>query len=428
MLSSERKNARQAYEHALGAARWRLLLAGMAMLCACQKDSQQSLGKVDDAIAVRTVQIRPSNEAPAPTLRVSAEPILTIGVAEGQKGHELYQVKAARRFADQRIVVANAGSSELRIYDASGRLTQTMGRRGKGPGEFSSLDWVQVLAGDTLVASDGTLRRLTAFGPDGKVAWTRNLVGHQWLTNLGYPSDVYLGDGGTVLAWDTDDLWSKIKSGAVRPVAVGRSSFVVIHYNDKGIAIDTIGIFPGVEYSVTLSRDGQPRTGVAPLGRSIGFTVTRGRVFVGTQEDFTIREYSPDGKLVTLIRAPSQDLRISANDLAEYKRNLLQIVGDNPPNREKVAQHVAQEAHPPTRPAYGRVLLDSENQLWISKPYNPLATPVEWLVVDLETGRSTELQVPERFHIYEIGKDYVLGRFKDDYGVEYVKLYALTRT
>jgi hypothetical protein len=92
-----------------------------------------------------------------------------------------------------------------------------------------------------------------------------------------------------------------------------------------------------------------------------------------------------------------------------------------PPDLQ-VDQHAADEAHPSMRPAYGRILLDSENQLWISKPYNPLATPVEWLVVNLETGNTATLRVPERFQIFEIGTDYVLGRFKDAYGIEFVRL------
>ena len=44
---------------------------------------------------------------------------------------------STRSLADGRIVVSNAGSHELRVFDAQGRHLHSFGRQGEGPGEFA---------------------------------------------------------------------------------------------------------------------------------------------------------------------------------------------------------------------------------------------------------------------------------------------------
>ena len=52
--------------------------------------------------------------------RLSDEPLVDIGVLEGESVYQLHQVRGALRLSDGRIVVANAGTEELRYFDASG--------------------------------------------------------------------------------------------------------------------------------------------------------------------------------------------------------------------------------------------------------------------------------------------------------------------
>jgi hypothetical protein len=96
----------------------------------------------------------------------------------------LYRVTSAAQFGDGGLALADAGNQRILLFSSGGRLTQRLGRRGGGPGEFN---WINaVLAfGDTIVAYDGPLRRVTTFMIDGTVMRVDRLPTYDgYLTDL----------------------------------------------------------------------------------------------------------------------------------------------------------------------------------------------------------------------------------------------------
>lgn len=63
-----------------------------------------------------------------------------------------------------RFIVADYSDKAIKIYDAAGMWVGTFGRAGEGPGEFVSLMSAQPI-GDSILAYDFLLRRLTVFDP-----------------------------------------------------------------------------------------------------------------------------------------------------------------------------------------------------------------------------------------------------------------------
>jgi hypothetical protein len=74
------------------------------------------------------------------------------------------------------IVIANAGTSELRYHDARGSWLRSVGGQGEGPGEFRTLTNIWRMRGDTLLAWDTRLRRLSFFAPGGEFVGSRIFV------------------------------------------------------------------------------------------------------------------------------------------------------------------------------------------------------------------------------------------------------------
>src|ERR1041384_5914218 len=89
---------------------------------------------------------------------VGATPIFTIGATEAGPGQELARVSGAR-WAGGRIVSANSGSGELRVFDSAGTFRGAEGRKGQGPGEFLGVIYLAPAAADSLYTFDaGNLR------------------------------------------------------------------------------------------------------------------------------------------------------------------------------------------------------------------------------------------------------------------------------
>ena len=115
------------------------LLAAAVVAVACESTGGGRSGlesAARDSAGITIVE----NQEPASETRlgwlIGEAPILSIGALEGNPAYELYQVRDAARLPDGRIVVANAGSGELRVFDPSGTHLASWGGRGEGPGEF----------------------------------------------------------------------------------------------------------------------------------------------------------------------------------------------------------------------------------------------------------------------------------------------------
>ena len=90
---------------------------------------------VENSVGVTIVK----NQRPAPDSRLpwefGAEPSPSIGAVDSGEADQLFRVMDATRLADGRIVIANSGSNELRVFNADGSHAGTWGGRGEGPGE-----------------------------------------------------------------------------------------------------------------------------------------------------------------------------------------------------------------------------------------------------------------------------------------------------
>jgi hypothetical protein len=98
-------------------------------------------------------------------------PTLIIG-REGDEDYEFTSVAAAYRLPTGAVAIADWRIPSIRLYDATGRLSRKLGREGAGPGEFRSVHSL-LLAGDTLIAYDWNLLRLTRYLPTGTLLGTQ---------------------------------------------------------------------------------------------------------------------------------------------------------------------------------------------------------------------------------------------------------------
>jgi hypothetical protein len=76
--------------------------------------------------------------------------------------------------AEDTLLVAD--QTQIFVVAPDGRVLATLGRAGRGPGEFTRIDGISPLHGDSLVVWDGGIWRLTWMRLDGEVIRTKRLV------------------------------------------------------------------------------------------------------------------------------------------------------------------------------------------------------------------------------------------------------------
>ena len=110
--------------------------------------------------------VRSSGEPPT----WATQELLTLGtIASGDEAsaEEFGRIVSVIADADGAIYVADASSSDIRVFDERGALVRRMGRSGAGPAEFSVLQSIGWL-GDTLVTLDGGNARIGLLTREGQ--------------------------------------------------------------------------------------------------------------------------------------------------------------------------------------------------------------------------------------------------------------------
>jgi len=201
----------------------------------------------------------------------------------GNESEPAYQLTAISQIAvrDGAVYVRQQGQQEIRTFGFDGRHVRNIGRHGAGPGEFTGLESIGVLA-DTLWAFDGDLQRITLFRTDGSVIETIPVTTTASLGSDGrryFPYPKVLTDDGAVLGfggWFGSDVASGVTT-----------SEPLLLMSRSGETRDTLGWVPLGNDHLILRTDRrtmyrtQPFTD-APIKE---YGATAGRIYVVEQAD-----------------------------------------------------------------------------------------------------------------------------------------------
>jgi hypothetical protein len=97
-------------------------------------------------------------------------------------------------------------------------------------------------------------------------------------------------------------------------------------------------------------------------------------------------------------------------------------------SRKDVEAAYAEMSFPATLPAYTDLRVDTEDLVWVRSYPRGSPISVRWSVFDPKGTLIAEVDLPTHIEVFEIGADYVLGRFLDPAeAVPQVRLYHLKR-
>ncbi len=387
-----------------------VLIAGVA---GCAAEERRAVTVQRDSAGIRIAENLALGLAESVQWTVEASPALDVGSAEGVETETLYRVVGATRLDDGRVVIANAGTSEVRWYDADGRWLRSMGRAGGGPGEFTRMSWLLPLGGDTVAVVDGGAARVTLLDGAGAIAGEFGTSGSGILNVIGRVAD------GRWLAISSLNLGASLpEQGLARP------DVAVLAFRAGAATFDTLGVWPGADRFVRISQSGGQITSVeltAPPFARLTRVVTHGdELYVGTQDAPEILVFGADGPLRRIVRTGAPLLPVTG----ELKTRFIERrIADYPPERQ-AASREALSTMPtgPHVPPYGTFLVDRVGRLWI-QDYAALDEVVAWSVYDANGALLARVTPPVHFTPYDIGEDWMLGRETDEVGVEHVRMY-----
>lgn len=354
-----------------------------------------------------TSQTRPTGWSVGP------EPLVSIGVVDGAAPYLFDGVTAVRLLPDGRIVVGDAGSATVRVYDQAGVFQRQMGRSGQGPGEFGYITSIWVAKPDTLLVYDRRNLRLSRLLVSGE------LLGSVTLRPDGGPPETYLGrlgDGTHLIRW--------LRAGGQMSEEPLADSVLVGRFEGDSLH-SVVSVSAGMRRIYVQGNPGYSGPlpfSPHPLGALIGDTLFRsdglaGLVEAVDAEGWAVRSFT--------VPVPAWSVRDAEARLAPH---LDKEYASHSPRLSSV-QGVTEV------PTLSDMLADSESLLWV-KAYDPATdshatwrprTGGEWWVLRTDGKVVARVGMPEGFRPMEVTRDRVAGVTLDALGVERVAVFALRR-
>ena len=375
------------------------------------------------AAAHHPARAQSAQQRPATEVRLSAEPVLSVGMLDGPDEYLLAGINAGARLADGSVVVSDRQHFRVQRFSAEGEHLWSRGRAGEGPGEFGYVQSVDGCASEeSIVVYDIRTTRVYVFDGEG------NLVNeYRFLYNELPLRDFVCTPGGRL-----GFLGSSVGIGeeGVEPGELFR-------------ALESVGTAELGDTATTTLRQripGREQKLLDPWGSAMPGSIwahdvvmaaTDEGVWLGTSEDYELELIDWTGATIRRIRWEGPDLAVTQEDVDRY-RDALEVRyrdggGPNWRARFEGTWDWQSEAVPEKFPAYERLLVGDDGVLWVRDYIRP-GDRSEWFGFDEEGRWVRTLVLPARTYLLDVGPDWALVRTLDDLGVQRVEVRGVVQS
>lgn len=355
--------------------------------------------------------------------RIDPLPIAAVGERDGPMEYLFDGVLSVHLLDGDRFLVADNGSSSLRLYDFNGAFVRQIGRKGEGPGEFHHIRGSWLSRPDTVHVLDLRFRRIVRFLTDG--------------TSLGMTPIEPSYIAADHFAGTFDDGSFVVGGGAF---AAGDADVVPYRryygrYSAEGRYLGRIAEVEGRWFYAPTARPGRPPSplalsGIHPLSPNPEPVAHGETLHYVNQVKPEVVLRAKDGEVVGTIPLPRSG--ISVPEAWRELRRALEERGDT-------AQLAALEGVPEVDsiPQVFGLVIDDEGLIW-TKKYDPRVdnrftssfrwrrgSGGEWWVVNRDGNVRQTVTVPNGFMPMEIRDSLMIGITLDKLDVERVVVYRI---
>lgn len=353
------------------------------------------------------------------------EEVLTIGEAAGDPDYQFGQIAGLGATSDGSILVLDNQAQHVKVYSADGVFERTVGQAGSGPGEFGAgAAGLMVGTADTVIIPDAGNQRVNVI-----------LLGEGESTS--FPLSF---EEGIPMRWQVSD------SGIL---AVQRRALNLP--NQEAVDVDLIArqAYDGTIVDTLLT---PPRGETFSFGGGLPefhffapeptWTLLNDGTFVhGVNSDYRISVAGPDASVTRVITMPSEPIPVSQEDkeiITGMIMRLMEEQGVPPQALDGIEQGISFEDF---FPAFTQMRNGPEQSLWVQRisvpsdmtddeqeNWNPLLDQGsdEWDVFDAEGRFMGFVTMPDRFTPFSLRGDLLYGVWRDEFEVQYVKVYRIT--
>ncbi|UCC40629.1 MAG: 6-bladed beta-propeller [Candidatus Aminicenantes bacterium] len=317
--------------------------------CGEQKGHRRSTIEEPDGVTVVNNPLEPLN----PELRIIFEEDLTIGVEDGDENCMFGSQVFMNTDDDGNFYVTDWDRKTVRKYDSNGNFLRSIGRPGQGPGEFQNMSEVKFDIEGNMYLNDVKNRRISFLSKEGS-----------YIEAISVPmlfERVVINSVGFFIARSADNV--ELGQGKKWDYFYGL-------FDDK---FNLIAEFLRLPQEAN-ARDKNPDSIAQLLADSLSDTAFQPHVnyvldkndliYFGYPENYEIKVYSSEGKLLKIIQRDFEPIKISERHKKDFEQNQdEQFLAKIPAGEMKKVFELIE--YPKYKPAYERFILMENGWIFV---------------------------------------------------------------
>lgn len=329
----------------------RSLIAGLStalLLAGCEKESRSS--EAGEGATLGGALLGPAI-ASLPEWVVGDSTLMQLGGEDSVPEEVFHQIGSAFIHSNGDLIVADRGSSEVRVFNSAGSLRARFGRRGGGEKEFGALMGVWPYGGDSIYTFDPIAQRVgiwTASGEFGRTLFLPAELGPRFL------SVRRVSGGFLTVAGRT--------SFPPAPPPTGTSwidSILVARLDPTGVISSEFAQLPyEVVHATTSPKDGRILMQALPLVPIGQYAVGKDCFYYSWPSDWVILRFRQDGSQVDTLRFDLPIRRLTPSMIERWVDHRLEDVDRN--RRSVLRPYFLGMPFKDSLPAFDRMLEDNE--------------------------------------------------------------------
>ncbi len=355
---------------------------------------------------------------------------------EATLSQEFGMVRGVRELADGRVLVADGAGGIVAVVDFANGTADTIGREGRGPGEYRQPDAVFGMPGDSTLLVDLGNGRLTMIGPDFAFGATSPIM--QGEPRPGMLS-IRLPQG-----TDSKGRLYYQAAGRMRPNGSLRDSAAILRWDAATETEDTVAVVKLEDLEV--QRSGGPNNQSVSMrpkpmsprdGWAIGWD---GRIGIVRAADYHVEWVKADGRVVTGEPVDYKPVKVGSAEKEAYLEDMgrggLMIGVENENGQVRASfrrgpgRRGAPQADdlewPGVMPAFqaASVYVTPWGELWVARSM-PAGRAPTFDVFDGNAQLARRIVLPEGRRIVGFGKNAVFAVRVDEFDLNWLERYQV---
>jgi len=353
------------------------------------------------------------------------EEVLTIGEAAGDPDYQFGQIAGLDATSDGRILVLDSQAQHIEVFSPDGAFERTIGQAGSGPGEFGpGAAMLMVGRGDTVVVPDAGNQRV-------------NVILLDEGEHTSFPLRF---DEGIPMRWQMSNSGALVtqRRALNLPNQEASDVDVIVREAYDGSIIDTLLTPPRGE---TFSLSGGLPEFHFFSPEPAWTLLDDGSFAFAMSDEYRISVSDLAGNLQRIITLPHEEVMVSEEDetiITDMISRLFEEQGVPPQALDAIVQGIS---YAEVFPAFTQIRNGPEGSLWVQRVgvptdmtqderenFNPMLDQGsdEWDVFDAEGRYLGVVTMPDRFSPFSLKGDLLYGVWRDEFEVQYVKVYRVT--